>query len=112
MIFIDAPSDGGYVLGMETSPTTHSTKHMQARMSQRGIPAALVNLVREFGRDDQDRLVLNRRDLRGLLSEVRGLERVVLKALDKGGVVVVEADGSLITAYNADSFDRRRAHVR
>jgi hypothetical protein len=85
---------------------------MQARMSQRGIPSDLVNLVRQFGRGDQDRLVLNRKDLNGLLNEVRGLERVVLKALDKGGGVVVEADGVLITAYNADSFDRRRAHVR
>lgn len=97
---------------MESNPTPQPTKHMQARMSQRGIPADLVDLVRQFGRDDQDRLVLNRKDLHGLLNEVRGLERVVLKALDKGGVVVVEADGALITAYNADSFDRRRAHVR
>jgi hypothetical protein len=83
------------------------TKHMQARMSQRGIPGDLVNLVRQFGRDDHDRLVLGRKDLHGLLNEVRGLERLVLKALDKGGVVVVEADGALITAYNANSFDRR-----
>ena len=97
---------------MESNPTPHSTKHMQARMSQRGIPGDLVDLVRQFGRDDQDRLILNRKDLRGLLNLVRGLERVVLKALDKGGVVVVEADGALITAYNADSFDGRRAHAR
>jgi hypothetical protein len=85
---------------------------MQARMSQRGITGDLVNLVRRFGRDEDDRLVLGRKDLHGLLSEVRDLERVVLKALDKGGVVVVEADGALITTYNADSFDRRRAHDR
>ena len=85
---------------------------MQARMSQRGIPGDLVELVRQFGRDDEDRLILNRKDLHGLLCELRGLERNVLKALDKGGVVVVEAGGALITTYNLDSFDRRRSHDR
>ena len=102
----------GDLLGMQSNSAPHATKHMQARTSQRGIPGDLVDLVRQFGRDDHDRLVLNRKDLRGLLNEVRGLERVVMKALDKGGVVVVEVDGALIAAYNADSFDERRAHVR
>jgi hypothetical protein len=90
----------------------HSTKHLRARMSQRGIPGDLINLVRQFGQDDQDRLILNRKDLRGLLEQVRGLERTVIKALDKGGVVVVEADGALITTYNATSYDRRCNHAR
>jgi hypothetical protein len=112
VIYVDTPSLPRYLLRMESSPLPHLTKHMQARMSQRGIPGDLVDLVRQFGRDDQDRLVLNRKDLRGLLDEVRGLERVVLKALDKGGVVVVEADGALVTAYNAGSFDRRRTDGR
>jgi hypothetical protein len=97
---------------MHSSTTTRLTKHMQARMSQRGIPGELVDLVRQYGRDDRDRLVLNRKDLHGLLGKVRDLERVVMKALDKGGVVVVEADGALLTTYNADSFDARRAHDR
>jgi hypothetical protein len=92
---------------MHTNPT-HATKHMQARMSHRGITGELVDLVRQFGRDDRDRLVLDRKGLKGLLSEVRDLERVVMKALDKGGVVVVEADGALITTYNVDRFDGQR----
>jgi hypothetical protein len=73
-------------------------------MSQRGIPGELVELVQQHGRDQQGRLVLNRRDLRSLLNAVRNLQRVVIKALDKGGVVVVEAEGALITTYNVDSF--------
>ena len=79
-------------------------------MSQRGISGDLVNLVQQFGRGEQDRLVLDRKGLCGLLSAVRDLERVVKKALDKGGVVVVEAGGALITTYNTNSFDGRRAH--
>ena len=90
----------------------HLTKHCAARMSQRGIPGDLVSLVCSFGRDDQDKLILDRRDLKSLLAELRVLERTVIKALDKGGVVVVETGGALVTAYNADSYDRSRAHGR
>jgi hypothetical protein len=79
-------------------------------MSQRGIPGELVELVQQHGRDEQGKLVLNRRDLRSLLNAVRELQRVVIKALDKGGVVVVEAEGALITTYNVDSFNPDRAY--
>jgi hypothetical protein len=87
---------------MDSVTAPQPTKHFRARMAQRGIPGDLVGLVRQYGRDDQDRLVLNRKDLRGLLDQVRNLQRVVMKALDKGGLVVVEADGALITIYNFD----------
>jgi hypothetical protein len=85
---------------------------MQARMSQRGIPGELIELVQQHGRDEQGKLVLNRKDLRSLLHAVRDLQRVVMKALDKGGLVVVEAEGTLITTYNFDSFDPGRAYGR
>ena len=87
---------------MHTGPALQPTKHFRSRMAQRGISGDLVDLVRRYGRDDQDRLILSRKDLRGLLDEVRDLQRVVMKALDKGGLVVVEADGALITTYNFD----------
>src|SRR3954454_20380503 len=87
-----------------------STKHTQARMSQRGIPGELVELVQRHGRDERGKLVLNRRDLRSLLNAVRDLQRVVIKALDKGGLVVVETEGILITTYNVDSFNPDRAY--
>ncbi len=99
-------------MGVMNSAAPHPTKHMHARMSQRGIPSDLVDLARQFGRDDNDKLILDRKGLSGLLGELRALERKVIKALDNGGVVVVEANGALITAYNADSYDRRRAHGR
>jgi hypothetical protein len=90
----------------------HTTKHMQARMSQRGISGDMVHLARRFGRDDQDKYILDRKGLRRLLEELRGLERKVIKALDKGGVVVVEAGGALITTYNVDSYDTGQLDAR
>ena len=65
---------------------------------------------RGHGRDERGKLVLNRRDLRSLLNAVRDLQRVVIKALDKGGLVVVETNGALITTYNVDSFNPDRAY--
>ena len=97
---------------MHSSIHSHVTRHMQARMSQRGIPGDLVDLVRRYGRDEQDAVVLDRNGLRDLLEKVRALQRTVMKAIDKGGVVVIEAEGTLVTTYNRDSYDRRRTHAR
>ena len=85
------------------------TRHFKARLSQRGIRQDLVDLTLRFGEDDHDRRVLGERSLQLLLGELRSLERQVLKALDKGGLVVVEADGALFTAYNASASGGRRA---
>jgi len=86
------------------------TRHFRARMSQRGIRQDLVDLTLRFGEDDQDRRVLGEKALQQMLDELRSLERQVLKALDKGGIIVVEADGALITTYRAESSDYRRAY--
>lgn len=88
------------------------TRHIGKRMSQRGIRQTLVNLTLQFGEGLDDRCVLNRRGLEDLLQELRELERTTKRALDKGGVVVVQADGALITTYDLDSFDRGRIHAR
>jgi hypothetical protein len=86
------------------------TRHIGKRMSQRGIRMTLVNLAMQFGENVQDRHVLGRQGLRLLLGELRDLERTAMRALDKGGLVVVQGDdGTLITAYNLDSYDRARA---
>jgi tellurite resistance protein len=88
------------------------TRHIGRRMSQRGIKQALVDLTLQFGEDAQDKYVLGRRGLMQLIDELRDLQRTAMQALDKGGVIVVQADGALITAYDVDSFDRGRIHAR
>jgi hypothetical protein len=85
------------------------TRHFQRRMSQRGMTLELVELVRRFGESNQDRIVLGRKGLGQLLTAVRAIERIALKALDKGGIVVVEDGDSLITTYRLDSYSRKKA---
>lgn len=75
------------------------TKHIDVRMNQRGIPLALINLVLSYGSWAGDVCKLDRKDLRKLKGEVEELRSTVLKALDKGGVAVVEAGGALVTTY-------------
>jgi hypothetical protein len=40
------------------------------------------------------------------------MERTGKKALNKGGLVVVQDGEALITTYHRDSFDRRKAYSR
>lgn len=87
------------------------TRHMQVRMSQRGIRQELITLTQRFGEPVQDKIVLSRKGIQTLLEELRELQRVAMRALDKGGVVVIESGETLITTYNLDSHDRRKAHA-
>lgn len=84
---------------MATHFDARLTHHMDARMNQRGIPAALVDLVLEHGQWDGDACKLDRKGLRELLDAVDGFRSTVIKALDKGGLAVVEAGGALLTTY-------------
>lgn len=88
------------------------TRHIGQRMSQRGITQALVDLTLQFGEDAQDKCILGRQGLLQLIDQLRELQRTAMHALDKGGVIVVQADGALITAYNVNSFDRGRLDAR
>jgi hypothetical protein len=86
-----------------------TTKHFEARMSQRGITIDMIELARMHGRAEGDRTILDRTELMPLLHEIRAQERTIMKLIDKGGVTVVEDQDRLITAYNVTSYDPRQA---
>lgn len=83
-----------------------TTKHIQQRMSQRGVSRDMVELVLTRGTLDQDKYVLGRKEALSLLDALQREERLLKKILDKGGVVVVAEGDSLITTYNCE----RRKH--
>jgi hypothetical protein len=78
------------------------TKHFQSRMSQRGLPKKIIDLVLEFGKDKGDKLILNRKETQKLIDEVDNFKRDLLKVMDKGGVTVVLDNEFLVTTYNLD----------
>lgn len=86
----------------------HTTQHIQQRLSQRGISRAMVELVLDHGRLDQDRYILGRKEAAQRLRQIQHEERTLKKILDKGGVVVVAEDNALITTYNRTSKSRNR----
>lgn len=83
-----------------------TTKHCQARMSQRGLPKKLLELVLEFGKDKGDKLILNKKSTQKVIDEIDSIRKKLLRIMDKGGVTVVLDNESLITAYNTNSYKR------
>lgn len=75
------------------------TFHMDTRMNQRGITGDLVSLTLEHGEWQGDRCRLDRKGLKRLIAEIDQIRATALRALDKGGIVVVEADGNQITTF-------------
>ena len=82
------------------------TEHARLRMGQRGIPAAMLDFVREHGEVRGDAIILDRSAVRALLDQLDRMRKQAIKVLDKGGVGVVEQGDSIITTYNIDG--RRR----
>ena len=79
------------------------TQHIGKRMAQRGISRSLVNLVMELGTPENDKVVLGKKGLRARLEALDCERRLLMKAMDKGGVVVVADNGKLITTYRCES---------
>ena len=77
-----------------------TTHHFEQRMSQRGVSRDMVDLVRDYGVLEGDKVILGRRDAAKLIQELMRKLRVLKRIQDKGGLVVVEVGESLITTYN------------
>ena len=83
------------------------TRHMQRRMSQRGIKTELVELAMQLGYPRHDgKVVLNRKALLTFIDELTRLRSKALDAVKRGGLVVVAVDGRMITTYRMDSYQR------
>ena len=85
-----------------------STNHFQARMSQRGLPKQLIDLVLEFGKYEGDKLFLDKKETQRIIYQIDNLRNTLLKVMDKGGVAVVVEDEILITTYNLDKKNRNK----
>lgn len=87
------------------------TRHIQARMSQRGIKQSMVDLVLEYGVPQQDRVILNRKAAKSLLVKIEEIRKLAIEAYEKGGhVVIVGDDNLLITTYRLDSYRAQARH--
>ncbi|MDN5053086.1 MULTISPECIES: DUF4258 domain-containing protein [Arcobacteraceae] len=85
-----------------------STNHFKARMSQRGISKKVIDLVLAFGKDEGDKLFLDKKETQRIIYQIDNLRNTLLKVMDKGGVTVVVEDETLITTYNLYKKNRNK----
>ena len=81
------------------------TRHIQARMSQRGIQQSMIDLTMKYGVEQKDKVILNKEGLTNLLHELQSVQKVAQKMLEKGGLVVVEEGGMKITTFHLNSYN-------
>ena len=78
----------------------HISQHAGQRLNQRGISRRLVDFALRHGRIEGDKHILDRNESRRIIDELQEELRLAKRALDKGGITVVEGGDTLITAYN------------
>lgn len=79
------------------------TKHIDKRMNQRGITQDMIDFTLNFGEITNDKWFTNKKILQESISQLEQQIKTAKRLLDKGGIVVVSEDESLITAYHFDS---------
>jgi len=83
-----------------------TTKNSLARISQRGLSKSLIDLVFTYGKEQGDKLILNKKTTQKMIKEIDNMRKQLLRIMDKGGVTVVVENDILITAYNTNSYKR------
>jgi len=86
-----------------------TTKHAEARQSQRGISPLMVEYVITNGVKEKDKFILGNKEILELLDALDNEKRLLLKLKDKGGVVVVADGETVITTYNRTSHRSKAA---
>ena len=85
------------------------TSHFISRIQQRGILQSTIEIAQRYGKPKGDKLILGKKQIDNAIKQLDNERKSLIKARDQGGVVAVEADGVLITAYRLDSFRRKLA---
>ena len=85
------------------------TRHFISRIQQRGILQSSIEVAQRYGFPKGDKFILGKKQIDIAIKTLDQERKALLKARDQGGVIAVEANGVLITAYRFDSFNRKLA---
>jgi len=75
------------------------TKHFKERKKQRGVSDRMIDLVIQYGELRKDKVILGKKNTGLLLHDLKNHKSELLKILDKGGLVVVVQEDTMITTY-------------
>lgn len=87
----------------------NKTQHIETRMNQRGIKKEMIDLALDYGEIDGDRYTLTRKECQNRIAELRQQQKMLEHAHKKGGIIVVMADDTVITAFRANSFSMAKS---
>ena len=87
------------------------TNHFLSRIQQRGILQSTIEVAQKYGLPKGDKLILVKKEIDVAIKSLDLERKNLIKARDQGGVVAVEADGVLITAYRLESFNRKLSQL-
>ena len=87
------------------------TRHFISRIQQRGILQSSIEVAQRYGFPKGDKFILGKKQIDIAIKTLDKERKALLKARDQGGVIAVEANGVLITAYRFDSFNRKLAQL-
>ena len=87
------------------------TNHFLSRIQQRGILQSTIEVAQKYGLPKGDKLILGKKEIDGAIKSLDLERKNLIKARDQGGVVAVEAEGVLITAYRLESFNRKLSQL-
>jgi cytidine deaminase len=85
------------------------TGHSLIRMNQRGITAAMIDLVMNYGEPEGDKTTLSAKTCRQAIDELKQTQKKLEHAIKKGGLTVVSCNDTIITTYRANSFSSNTA---
>ena len=85
------------------------TAHFISRIQQRGILKSTIEMAQCYGIPKGDKYILGKKQIDAAIKKLDQERKDLIKARDQGGVIAVEADGVLITAYRFNSFNRKLA---
>jgi len=85
------------------------TAHSVIRMNQRGITAAMIDLVMNYGEPEGDKPILSAKTCRQMIEDLKQTQKKLEHAIKKGGLTVVSCDDTVITAYRANGFSASAA---
>lgn len=80
------------------------TYHSQKRMNHRGISKEMIEFTLNYGSVDGDAYITNKKLLQKVIQNLSKQLTLAKKLIDKGGVVVVTDNGSVITTYDYESY--------
>ena len=87
------------------------TNHFLSRIQQRGILQSTIEVAQKYGLPKGDKLILGKKEIDVAIKSLDLERKNLIKARDQGGVIAVEADGVLITAYRFESFNRKLSQL-